>query len=43
MSADPDHFVDGQPIPPGYLEAVTELINEVCDIEDQMVWWEFEL
>lgn len=31
-------FIDGEPIPPGYIKRVTVMTNEVCDIEEAMPW-----
>ena len=34
MIKEPTHFLDGTPIPPGYFERVTKLIDDVCKAEE---------
>lgn len=43
MSWPPTRFLDGEPIPAGYLAAVDRMIAEVCAIEEMLPLWELEL
>lgn len=43
MMPDPTHFLDGTPIPDGYLDRVATMVEIVCLIEDRLPEWELEL